>query len=61
MLQSLITLMLGRNAFTFFGNVGGSLVLCLLFLPTLLMSRCTLTLTPTPTPAVTVTLTPTPP
>ena len=38
MLQSLIILMLGRNAFMFFGGVGGSAVLFLLFLPTLLMS-----------------------
>ena len=40
MLQSLIILMLGRNAFIFFGPVGGAIVLFLLFLPTLLMSLC---------------------
>ena len=40
MLQSLIILMLGRNALIFFGAVGGSVVLGLLFLPTLLMTLC---------------------
>ena len=38
MLQSLIILMLGRNAFIFFGAVGGLAVLLLLLLPTLLMT-----------------------
>ena len=38
MLQSLIILMLGRNAFIFFGAVGGLAVLLLLFLPTVLMT-----------------------
>ena len=38
MLQSLIILMLGRNAFIFFGTVGGLAVLLLLLLPTLLMT-----------------------
>lgn len=38
MLQSLIILMLGRNAFVFFGVLGGPIVLALLCLPTPLIA-----------------------